>query len=50
MQAFFLIIVLIAVCSILKNYEPISKRMDRMDQNPSNRIKSDKWLKNNINK
>lgn len=38
-------IVIWALFSILKDYEPWDKKVKRMDNDPNCRLKSDKWLK-----
>lgn len=48
MQIVYLIIVIGVVLSILRGYESHSQKVKRMDNDPNNTVKSDKWLKTHL--
>lgn len=45
MQIAFFIIVMVVLFKMIADYEPYYKKVQRMDNNPNNSVKSDKWLK-----
>lgn len=42
----YFIIVMYAIILKIKDYESWDKKVDRLDRNPYNSVKSDRWLRN----
>lgn len=49
MQVIAVIAVIVVVALILADYEPINKRIDKMDNDPNNSVKSNKWHREHDN-